>query len=296
MGGSTLSVALLRQRLVSLLNAMPAAQAGDEDSVHEARVASRRLRGVLPVLGARAGGPVLARARREVRRITRALGPVREIDVSLALLAEFETRGAAPAAAIAGVRHALTVDRAVRRREMLAVLTPSHLERLRRRLVAVAAPNGGFHPGAGEVVESARQTAARARQLRSAIERAGGLYAPGPLHRVRVTAKKLRYGLEVHREITKLRSLAKVNSVKSLQDVLGRIHDVDVLMGRARAVRDALPVADRRGHAHLDTLLRALERDARSAHAVFMQARPAILTLCADLIGAAEPSHPTAVA
>ncbi|MGH9383388.1 MAG: CHAD domain-containing protein, partial [Vicinamibacterales bacterium] len=115
---STLSVAMLRQRLVSLLKAMPAVQAGDETSVHEARVASRRLRGVLPVIGASADTNTLDRARRQVRRITRALGPVRELDVSLAMLAEFEQKGATLPRAIARVRESLLAERMSRRREM----------------------------------------------------------------------------------------------------------------------------------------------------------------------------------
>ncbi len=90
---SALSVALLRQRLVSLLKAMPAAQAGDELSVHQARVASRRLRQALPLLGMRADAQALDRADKRVRRITRALGPVRELDVTLLLLAELAAEG-----------------------------------------------------------------------------------------------------------------------------------------------------------------------------------------------------------
>jgi CHAD domain-containing protein len=113
---SALSVALLRQRLVSLLRAMPAAQGGDELSVHQARVASRRLREALPVLGTTADDLALDRAARRVRRITRALGPVRELDVTLLLLAELERKGAAPKRAIARVRAAVTEERQVRRR------------------------------------------------------------------------------------------------------------------------------------------------------------------------------------
>ena len=90
---SALSVALLRQRLVSLLKAMPAAQAGDEVSVHLARVASRRLRQALPLLGVRADADALDRADKRVRRITRALGPVRELDVTLLLLERAGRKG-----------------------------------------------------------------------------------------------------------------------------------------------------------------------------------------------------------
>src|SRR6476659_1821295 len=137
---SALSVALLRQRLVSMLRAMPAAQAGDENSVHQARVASRRLREALPVLGARASEQAVDRAGKRVRRITRALGPVRELDVTLSLLAELEGKGAAPKRAIARVRAAVIEERQKRRRTMLEELTPSRLEKLRKKLVKVAAP------------------------------------------------------------------------------------------------------------------------------------------------------------
>ena len=75
---------LLNQRLTTLVDAMPAAQAGDMRSVHQARVATRRLREALPVLRVSVDGDEITRVRRQVRRMTRALGPVRELDVALA--------------------------------------------------------------------------------------------------------------------------------------------------------------------------------------------------------------------
>ena len=135
---SALSVALLRQRLVSLLQAMPAAQAGDETSVHQARVASRRLRQALPLLSVHANPQALDRAGKRVRRITRALGPVRELDVTLLLLAELSKKGAAPERALARVRAAVIDERLKRRRDMLAAIKPSKLDKLRKRLVRVS--------------------------------------------------------------------------------------------------------------------------------------------------------------
>ncbi len=79
----------------------------------------------------------IAREKR-VRRITRALGPVRELDVTLLLLAELEGKGAAPKRAIARVRKAVLEERQKRRTEMLDEITPSRLEKLRKRLVKVA--------------------------------------------------------------------------------------------------------------------------------------------------------------
>ena len=51
----------------------------DPEAVHQARVASRRLREVLPIVLAPGGRT--ERLRRTVRRLTRTLGPVRELDV-----------------------------------------------------------------------------------------------------------------------------------------------------------------------------------------------------------------------
>ena len=52
------------------------------------------------------------------------------------------------------------------------------------------------------LAEAARRRARRAAELRAAIERAGGIYLADRLHRVRVAAKKLRYALEIQRELT----------------------------------------------------------------------------------------------
>lgn len=293
---STLSVALLRQRLVSLLKAMPAAQAGDETSVHEARVASRRLRGVLPVIGARADADTLDRARRQVRRITRALGPVREIDVSLGLLAEFESKGAASARAIGRVRDALREQRVARRRHMLDAITPTRLDKLRKRLVQVAVPEKIREPRPNEVNEALRQAGERAAMLRTAIDRAGQLYLADRLHRVRIAAKKLRYALEVLRELTHSRATARINKVKAQQDLLGRMHDLEVLIDRTRSVQENLASSSRRGTVELDGLIRALEDECREGHAAYMRGRLGITKLCDSVIEAAVTGRPRAAA
>ncbi len=291
-----LSVALLRQRLVTLLSAMPAAQAGDESSVHQARVASRRLREALPLLGVAADASALGQAQKRVRRITQALGPVRELDVCLQLLAEFEGKSAAPPRAVARVREAITAERDKRRREMLDAITPSHLDKLRRKLVQVAAPGvPGLVPADG-AAEALSQAGERAVRLRAAIERAGGIYLPDRLHRVRIAAKKLRYALEIHRELMRSRSAARLNRLKAQQDLLGRIHDLEVLIDRTRLVQEGLAASNRRGTAELDALVRLLEDECREGHAAYMHARPGLLKLCEDVIATAREGRPTAAA
>lgn len=281
---SALSVALLRQRLVSMLKAMPAAQAGDETSVHQARVASRRLREALPVLSARADWDAIDKAGKRVRRITRALGPVRELDVTLSLLAELDAKHVAPKRAIARVRAAVLEERQKRRRAMLAEMSPSRLEKLRKRLVEVAAPEARGQITRNALDEAAQQASLRAKSLKAAIERAGGIYLADRLHRVRIEAKKLRYALEIQRELTRSRFTARLNRLKQQQDLLGRVHDLEVLIERARDVQASLPASNRRAMADLTRLIRAVEDECREGHATYMRGRTALLQLCDAVI------------
>lgn len=286
---SALSVALLRQRLVSLLTAMPAAQAGDEISVHQARVASRRLREALPVLGGRADEQALTQAGKRVRRITRALGPVRELDVTLLLLAELEAKGAASKRAIARLRKAVLEERQKRRTEMLAEITPAKLDKLRKRLVKVASPDSHGTVPRNALTEAAAQASHRARTLKAAIEHAGGMYIGDRLHRVRIEAKKLRYALEIQRELSKSRSTSVLARLKKEQDLLGRIHDLEILIERARAVQSKLSPRDRIGMAELNKLVRVLEDECRAGHAVYMHSRPSLVKLCDGIIASDRP-------
>lgn len=282
---SALSVAILRQRLISLLTAMPAAQSGDQASVHQARVASRRLREALPVIGTSGNAQALNRVDRRVRRITRALGPVRELDVALVLLAELGSRGAASPAAIGLMREAVIAERQRRRHDMLAEITPSRLDKLRKRLVDVAAPET-HAPASDALAEASVQARKRAHRLKAAIDRAGGIYLAERLHQVRIAAKKLRYAIEIQRELMHSRSRLHLGRLKTQQDLLGRMHDLEMLIDRARAVQAAIPARNRRGMAELNALIRVLEDECREGHAAYMHARPAMLKLCDAVIDA----------
>ena len=70
---------LLRTRLERFTQALHGMEEGDVKAVHQARVASRRLREVLPVL--QLDPDVLRKLSRRLRKITDRLGTVRELDV-----------------------------------------------------------------------------------------------------------------------------------------------------------------------------------------------------------------------
>lgn len=290
----TALLVLLRQRLTTLFEAMPAAQAGDVRSVHQARVATRRLRAALPVVGAAVNVRSLGRVGRQVRRMTRVLGPVRELDVSLAHLDELGTKSIVSSRALARVRQAMARERLDRRQDMLAEITPSNLEKLRQRLAHMETQHETSYTGAA-LDEAATRIRRRADRLTAAIDRAGGLYLPDRLHAVRVAAKKLRYALEIERELTRSRVTARILQLKRLQDLLGRMHDFEILIDRTRQLQAEVAGSDRRFAVELDRLIRTLEEECRQQHAIYMRRRLSILKLC-DLLRAGDQRRPSAVA
>ena len=282
---------LLNQRLTTLVDAMPAAQAGDMRSVHQARVATRRLRETLPVLRVSVDGEELGRVRRQVRRMTRALGPVRELDVALAHLDELASQRILSPGALTRVRQTIARERFERRREMLAAITPGKIEKLRRRLGLVGRGPRPLETTA-TIVEAEHQVVRRTTNLTAAIERAGSLYLPDRLHAVRVAAKKLRYAMEVERELKRSRVTARITQLKRLQDLLGLMHDYEILIDRTRQLQADVAGSDRRLSGELDALIRTLEEECRQLHGTYMRRRTSIGLLCQRLRDEVESRTP----
>ena len=61
------------------------------------------------------------------------------------------------------------------------------------------------------------------------IARTGTLYRPEPLHEVRIAVKKLRYVLEITADAGLARLARPLRTLKTAQESLGRLHDLDVL-------------------------------------------------------------------
>jgi CHAD domain-containing protein len=283
---------LIRQRLAALTRALPAAERGDVRSLHHARVATRRLREALPLVSSGARGRKLARA---VQRLTRALGAVRELDVALINLEELERAGDVPAAAIARLRESISEERRLLHIEMRRKIAGVDLGKLARRAVA-AARKTPCVPGRGRVRDPERLAAAeqraarRATALRTAIENAAGIYLPDRLHDVRIAVKKLRYALELARELSGSRAVAAIRALKNAQDLLGRMHDLEVLIARTRAVQGSPIGTNLRLSGDLDALVRRLETECRQLHGHYMAARHKLLAIC-DRV-AAVPGRP----
>jgi CHAD domain-containing protein len=159
------------------------------------------------------------------------------------------------------------------------------VDRLRRKLVAAARKHQP-HPTRPRARDPKRiacargRSARRAARLRGAIQNAGGIYLSDRLHEVRVAVKKLRYALEVSRELSGSRAVAQVRTLKQVQDLLGRMHDLEVLILRVRGLQGSPQAPPLRISANLDHLVRHLETECRQIHGRYVTMRRKLLSVC----------------
>lgn len=258
---------------------LPQALSGDVEAVHRARVASRRLREVLAIAEAAVPGDHTRRVRREVRRVTDALGPVRELDVAMAELDRAAAAHGWRVDRTATVARALDRERARRRARMQHQLDRVDARWLRRRVsevveaVAAAPSDRDWRQALGARVTT------RLRALQEALADCGTLYVPARLHAVRLAAKKLRYALEAAQDASGVDTTAPVATLRALQQEFGHWHDLQILHVNVEAVASE----ERPGRQGLAfaRMAAVLEADCRQLHARLLEqmaAVPSVLT------------------
>jgi CHAD domain-containing protein len=278
---------LLRRRVRAFESALPEALGGDPDSVHKARVASRRLREAVPVVLADASAKTVKRLARGFRRVTRALGPVRELDVTAGVLEEVAVVHPEQAASLQVVTRELHLERERRRQEMLGALEHARTDRLIARVHDVADPDLMQPAAAGQSVSRAVlavRVVRRVRDLQQAVEAAGPLYAPAPLHRVRIATKKLRYALELAQELRLAPSRRPLRLLEQMQETLGRLHDLQVLLERLASAQALLAASDLSAASDLAHVASDVDDECRQLHAQYVAARGPLIEAVSDAL------------
>ena len=249
-----------RNNLDILLSSASGIRDGNAGAVHDARVATRRLRALVPIALAALPEEERDGVSDTLRRIGRTLGATRDADVSLEQLDGLELRIPSAARAITALRLMLLERQAFARRRMLKRLERTSFD----DLVSVGRELGSrirlTRTSAARARAAAAAIDARARGLWDDVERAGGVYFPKRTHAVRIAAKKLRYLLEFalggpDRKRT-------LRTLKQVQKQLGALHDRQALadvVGAARANANALPE-------EYDALLAWIHADIRRLH------------------------------
>jgi CHAD domain-containing protein len=100
--------------------------------------------------------------------------------------------------------------------------------------------------------------------------------------------------MEIARELSGSRATARILALKRVQDLLGRMHDLEVLIARTRAVQASPNAPSLRTSSELDRLVRRLETECRQLHGQYMVLRPALLGICDYAVAAGNTRVPAA--
>jgi CHAD domain-containing protein len=278
----------VREQLDELNTQLPGVRDGSDDAIHDARVAMRRLREGLPLLGS--PKPDLERARRWLRKTGRALGRIRDLDVMLELAIATVQR--LPAAAVP-LQHLLVELRGSRDAALRRAV--KRLERQDRK--PILAPLGARTRGAWRAVAGGRRWAdsladrivQRASALEKAIGRAGGLNFPNRLHDVRIAAKKLRYALEAAHATRAAHVPGAMALLKRVQDVLGDLHDRHVFL---QTVEERAAGAGPEHDAAFDAVRAYVATEGRDLHRRYLGERDDLVELCDEARSAVRRRKP----
>jgi len=227
----------LRRQLAALAERLKGLRRGDDvEDVHQARVASRRIRAVLAVFSDLWPTKSVKRWRRQVRRLARSLGEARDQDVQIEFLRDLAGRVADPQQR-QGVSRLLL--RCMQQREALqpAVLAAGEnakalrvIDRMRREVRKGALPKGSRagRPSRRLLRRAQREILARLEEL---CDYQDSLAEPQQLtrhHQMRIAAKRMRYTMEIFAPAYDGRLDDFIAAAKDLQTMLGELHDCDV--------------------------------------------------------------------
>ncbi len=223
--------AALAGSVAHLILHLPAARLGhDLEGVHQARVATRRLRSDLRTFGPLLESEWIATLDGDLRELAGCLGQVRDADVLgrrlRRVLADHPDQ-AGPAAD--RVLAELSGQRQQANDELLQRLDSTWTDQLLDRLVEAAA-DPRTAPQADDPAEDrlGPLVAKRWRQLRRQVRRLDEPPLIDDLHRVRILAKRVRYAAEAAIPAFGAEAKALAKSASRIQDALGELNDAAV--------------------------------------------------------------------
>jgi CHAD domain-containing protein len=264
---------LLRQRIRGVFRHLPKGLGGDEEAIHQMRVAGRRLRVALPILCRRPHGRRVRRALRVLRALTRTAGQSRDLDVSLDLLTERLRLLEAPTREQTLLRARLRAARTRSRSRMAEALMDLEIARLRHDLRVILARTAD-----AVFAVKVRLRAVRDEQGEALVEGFQALserFDPVALHALRRRARRLRYAAEVGDAVRGGEPSEAPALWKTLQERIGTLHDHHVL---ARWLHAQVAGAEKRGQTAFADAARAqgawAEATAEGLHAQLLEARP----------------------
>lgn len=233
--------ALLPQ-LISLIENEEGSRAGEDiEAVHDMRVATRRIRSGLQLLNEYYKSKPVRAHSQALRKLARALGHVRDLDVLIEGLEAFEKskRKKVEKTAIREIIDILNSEREDARAYLVRTLDKSAYPRFLGKFAAFLTTEGA---GAKSHAES--ETApSQVRHLLPALiyDHLGVVRAydhvvenadAETLHALRIEFKRLRYLVGLFSEVLGSQADGFIEEIKAIQDHLGRMNDINVAIER----------------------------------------------------------------
>jgi CHAD domain-containing protein len=207
----------------------------DADAVHDMRVASRRLREVMRLFEDASGTRSFKVWYRRVRRVTRALGPVRDADVFIdalsGLLPSLDAEEGRAVAFLIGHRFGLREWASARLRDDLE---RAGLDGRRTSFERMAASAGA---GDGSVPMRERAYASIAERMATVSEAQAAALDPAAIeaqHALRIAYKRLRYAVETFAPCYADAFGPVHATLTAFQDTLGELHDAHLFAESVR--------------------------------------------------------------
>jgi CHAD domain-containing protein len=203
----------------------------DHHSVHQARVATRRLRSDLQTFG-----PLLREEkslRRDLREPGRLLGKVRDRDV-------FLLRLTSDAGAIEALRSAWSRRREAEWDQLSRYIQSDEFTRVALELATWACATPVRDNGEKPPLEIMGPLV-RLRWLKLAELARDSEPDPPTLHRIRILTKRVRYGAEVVAPVAGKRACRFARAAERLQDILGEYRDATIAHGILTGIGARLP-------------------------------------------------------
>jgi CHAD domain-containing protein len=282
---------LIRTQVERFERALNGVERGDAASLHKARVATRRLRELVPLM--QLDADTAHKLSRRLRTVTHRLGAIREHDVLLAMIDELNDGKRASGDALARIGMAIARDRDAARKHSFDRVPLGDMRRLARKVRRRAKEfdaKGGRDARAVRWAVDAR-IARRSSALADALTAAGAVYLPERLHAARIAVKKLRYVLEAAGQSSDAHRREDIAALRRAQDALGRMHDLQVLVDRVRNVQATVAPPSVAIWRSLDAVVRQLDDECRRLHARYMRARPGLMTIAERLTAAFKPER-----
>jgi CHAD domain-containing protein len=231
---------VLAESIASLLKHDPLVRtSGDPEAVHQARVATRKLRSHLRTFGPLLDPEWTEPLRSELGWLALGLGAVRDREVLFERLsARAKSLPASDLRSATSLLHLLEVEIATLRTKLMTELdSVRYVDLLERLVVASQAP--GTLPDADEPAVKVLPPLAAGpwRRLRSAVKQLPETPTDPELHRIRILAKRARYAAEAVAPVVGKAADAFARAAAKLQTILGEHQDSVTAQAWLRAVR-----------------------------------------------------------